>query len=377
VVDRLISFFASLGVDLGFGTYDVFYRFKALRTIIRENRYESALQSVGYTIDLIMNTLYVCLLYIVNVLNIITAPAPFEVLLNALALEFVGTIDEEFAQSTWWDADRRWIRAGGVSIALQAHIDKKTLKSSKRFSEKFGINHNVLKFKFGTDVEDTSFLKNKQLALEDSADISLMSTSDRVEFDLAALAKKLDNAEAINYNMKQPVYFGGFDKHILGTKAVKPLFMRYIDYRTWSMWSEVLYLADVPKLERKGAKKDKSVFKDNIVRGEPEFNPYWGKYEASDDVHFINWYGKPPHPTMKALSAIFTTLFFIELFEKLYDSIKERNYKDAVFWFFDAIIEWVSYLLQIIFPFYLISGLFISLFHCYGKDFSTSDDDHV
>ena len=63
MVDRLFSFFASLGVDLGFGTYDVFYRFKALRTIIREKRYESALQSVGYTIDLIMNTLYVCLLY--------------------------------------------------------------------------------------------------------------------------------------------------------------------------------------------------------------------------------------------------------------------------------------------------------------------------
>jgi len=83
-----------------------------------------------------MNTLYVCFLYsksffsfnlgaqrkiltycnlyfnisVVNVQNIIQAADPFEVLLNALALEFVGQIDEEFANSKWWDNDRRWIR---------------------------------------------------------------------------------------------------------------------------------------------------------------------------------------------------------------------------------------------------------------------------
>jgi len=47
---------------------------------------------------------------VVNVQNIIQAADPFEVLLNALALEFVGQIDEEFANSKWWDNDRRWIR---------------------------------------------------------------------------------------------------------------------------------------------------------------------------------------------------------------------------------------------------------------------------
>ena len=50
VIDRFIAFASSLGIDLGFGTYDVFYRYKALRGLVRERRYESALQSVGYTL---------------------------------------------------------------------------------------------------------------------------------------------------------------------------------------------------------------------------------------------------------------------------------------------------------------------------------------
>ena len=61
-----------------------------------------------------------CSIYdsVVNVLNIITAPAPFEVLLNALALEFVGTIDEEFAQSTWWDAGNIYLRILDVLLMV-------------------------------------------------------------------------------------------------------------------------------------------------------------------------------------------------------------------------------------------------------------------
>ena len=50
VVDRLVSFLTSLGVDLEFGTYNVFYRFGALRTLVREQRKESIGQSIGFTL---------------------------------------------------------------------------------------------------------------------------------------------------------------------------------------------------------------------------------------------------------------------------------------------------------------------------------------
>ena len=50
VVDRLVSFLTSLGVDAGLGTYNVYYRLNALRNCVRESRKESIGQSIGYTL---------------------------------------------------------------------------------------------------------------------------------------------------------------------------------------------------------------------------------------------------------------------------------------------------------------------------------------
>ena len=179
-----------------------------------------------------------------NVLNIIQAADPFEVLLNSLALEFVGTIDEQFAQSKWWDPDRRWIRAGGVSIQIQASIEKKVLKSAEDFSARYNIPYTKLVEAVGKDAikKGKKFLKNREIAEKDSRKLTYLSQGDRVENDLSNLAKKLNNTEAIEYIVKDKVYFGSPDRYLLGN-GVKPLFFRYVDYRTWSLWHSVLFLA--------------------------------------------------------------------------------------------------------------------------------------
>lgn len=47
-----------------------------------------------------------------NIFNILNQASPTDVMLNALALEFVLKIDEEYAKTDWWDPNRRWLKAG-------------------------------------------------------------------------------------------------------------------------------------------------------------------------------------------------------------------------------------------------------------------------
>ena len=43
------------------------------------------------------------ILFAINLYNILNLASPIEVILNALALEFVFKIDEEYATADWWD----------------------------------------------------------------------------------------------------------------------------------------------------------------------------------------------------------------------------------------------------------------------------------
>jgi len=45
----------------------------------------------------------VYILFAINLYNILNLASPTEVILNALALEFVFKIDEKYATADWWD----------------------------------------------------------------------------------------------------------------------------------------------------------------------------------------------------------------------------------------------------------------------------------
>jgi len=367
VVDRLVSFLTSLGVDLEFGTYNVFYRFGALRTLVREQRKESVGQSLGYTLDLLMNTFYICFLYMVNIFNILQAAAPFEVLLNALALEFVGQIDEEFASSKWWDPDRRWMKAAGIKLALQAHIDRATLKSRMLFSEKFNLDKKIIKGIGLGDIGKT-FLKNTELAEVDAQNYRYMTTEERLRFDLAELALESENELAISQYYNNPDYFGTVDRIVLSPFVeLRGVFKQYVDYRTWSLWDRVLYVADVPNLEGKAGKKGSpAIFHKGKIRER------WERVIPERGKPFRNYYGSQS-VGLKAITQILSTITFFELGGKIADSISSGNYSDAFFWLYDAIFEWMSYVIQIIFPMYNFLG-FLYGFKCIIDLYHEEDD---
>jgi len=296
---------------------------------------------------------------VVNIFNILQTSKPFEVLLNALALEFVGEIDEEFVSSTWWDPDRRWMKAAGIKLVLQVYIEKQLLKSKVLFSEAYNLNKRVLKGIGGGDSGST-FMKNKEQAEEDGRNYDYMTEEERLEFDLAELSLECNNEKAITQFQKEVEYFGSIDKFFLSSFCdLHGVFEQYADYRTWSLWDRALYVAELPNLDGRTKKNGtQAIFKKGDIRAR------WDRVTHTRREPFRNFY-KRHSAGSKAFFQMLSTIVFFELGGKISDSIKEGKYADVVFWIYDAVFEWMSYMIQIIFPMYNLTGLIFGFFCVY------------
>lgn len=57
-----------------------------------------------------------------NIFVIINTAEVIEIVLNALAFIFIARIDEDIAQSGWYDPDKRWLTAGAMETAMQGAL---------------------------------------------------------------------------------------------------------------------------------------------------------------------------------------------------------------------------------------------------------------
>lgn len=205
VPDTFDSFYNVLGAA------DTAYsKLQSLRHEIWKQRKDRVGQIVGYQMDISMNTAYVCLLYMLNVLVIINTNSAFEIILNALAFEFVIDLDHEFAKSNWWDADKRWIRAGAIELILQNTINKRMLKSKDRFSTDYHVPLDELTdlFKDTNGRSGGKLLKDKTVAAKDIQNEKFMTNDEKVKFQCKKISHELQNKHAIDEYEKHPVDFG-------------------------------------------------------------------------------------------------------------------------------------------------------------------------
>jgi hypothetical protein len=56
---------------------------------------------------------------VLNIYIILFTEDAIEVVLNALAFIFIARIDEDLAQTDWYDPDKRWLTAGSIEAAMQ------------------------------------------------------------------------------------------------------------------------------------------------------------------------------------------------------------------------------------------------------------------
>ena len=135
VPDCLFSFFRSLGDG-----NDAHSKIMSLRKNMWERGDDFNLgQMVGYKCDLYMNTGYVCILYTLNLFILFATDSVLEMLLDAIAMNFILDLDEDFASAEWWDPNRRWARGGALELVLGTTLRKSCLESSEKFEKYFGV----------------------------------------------------------------------------------------------------------------------------------------------------------------------------------------------------------------------------------------------
>jgi hypothetical protein len=70
-----------------------------------------------------MNSTYNTGLYIINILVLFTYSDPWDIVLNALAVEFIKDVDESFTLSAAYDEEYRWLKAGALEMVIQRFLD--------------------------------------------------------------------------------------------------------------------------------------------------------------------------------------------------------------------------------------------------------------
>jgi len=73
----------------GYGEEKTYARCKSIRRAVFVKNDDRKGQILGSMLDFNMNTLYIYILFFINLINILNEANPTDVILNALALEFV------------------------------------------------------------------------------------------------------------------------------------------------------------------------------------------------------------------------------------------------------------------------------------------------
>lgn len=201
-------------------------------------------------------TFYVAL----NLINILNEANPTDVILNALALEFVFTLDEVFANAVWWDPGRRWLKAGVMEVFIQSSFQFRALQSSRLFSDLYDIDEKLVE---KVCDGDDSLLYDVRVSRDDRSNIEFMNHSDKFQFYCQRKATEMSADNFLEFTKYSHV-FGSLEQFlegcistILHTFRFKPtyegfgVFYRLQYYQTWSRWKKVLFLGTIPNIDGK------------------------------------------------------------------------------------------------------------------------------
>ena len=211
-------------------------RIRSLRRITWEEGNDSFLQSVGCSVDLFMNTGYILLLYMFNIWILYNVSDPFEVLGSLIFFEFLFNLDEEIAQSSWWDGDKRLLRAGIVSVILQNTIRRSTLVDADTFLKEIGKTLSQVELlEVKNQFQSSGILKNGRDFLHgaETDEGRLLTVTERVDDLRGVDSVKTLAAEGKENPSTNPSWFSNWWENR------NDIFDRHKDLRAWSSWEIV------------------------------------------------------------------------------------------------------------------------------------------
>lgn len=172
-----------------------------------------------------MNVGYICLLYLFNMWILFNVSDPFELLGSVIFFQFLFDLDEEIAQSSWWDKNKRYLRAGILSNILQNTIQKSFFADSETYLRNMGAS-------LTKDELDLVRHRFKEAGLPTDRDFVHGSESD--EGHLLTVAERVERLRRIESKATLP------DEYIERSKERKTctwqqsIFKRHEDLHCWS-----------------------------------------------------------------------------------------------------------------------------------------------
>mmetsp|Transcript_10127 Transcript_10127/g.18616 ORF Transcript_10127/g.18616 Transcript_10127/m.18616 type:complete len:721 (-) Transcript_10127:87-2249(-) len=311
-------------------------RLNSLRAIVWKQADDSFLQRLGYKLDRYMNTSYLMFLYGTMLFILYNTSDVLDLLLNALAAEFVHQIDEEIAQSDWYDEDRRWITAGAWQLAVQSVLQIRIMENPAEFCKRYDIDLNEYSEALGAKSGHLPRIRKASLAEIDDKDPALLDPEEALfqMCDVYARRKKnMDGYEQFHKKLENFSFFDSFYMKLIPSKNVSGIFDRTRSFRTWSRWNRIIFLSKVPE--------------EAIT------------IESIDSVPCTVVKKIRPNttPVQRFLADIASVLSGKQMVTDLQNTVAKGLYGRLPFHFFDGIFQWFAYVLQLTFPICVAGGV--------------------
>ena len=393
VVPALMSEFVS---STG-GGEDTLSRLNALRDGVWDQGDDTAFQQLGYKLGKYMNSLYVAILMSLMLFILFLTNDIFSIILNALALEFVHTLDEELAAGDWWDPGQRYIRAAALEFVLRVTLRLEFLEDAEKFCIEFDIPpEDYRKAMSEVKVQQVSTMANKAAKLvqgddyllplkdaaqgrADSQNPKLMSKKMRYYHMAADLARKEKNVMAMRNFCESVEQFGTIDRVLAAVGLLDTgIFMRHKDFYVWSRWARLLTISRLPKAvgEKTGAdgktrtiwRYDSLVLCSNRIEAQGDGKKSTGSgsklsqlaemtgaeaaaeakrklkalaFGAESGDQFLNYYDNSDESMLKRfMDDVMDTIFFLETVKSIRIALKRGKYHTIPFRLIDSLVQW-------------------------------------
>jgi hypothetical protein len=344
-------------------------RLNSLRIIIWDQGDDTTMQQLGFKLDRYMNSVYIALINGLMLFILFLTDSTVDVILNALAIDFLYNFDRDVPKSVWYDPGFRFLKAAILETHIRGEIFLERAENPDLCCRIYDIDPAEYKAKVGGPLLDES------VALKDMENPAYMSAKDKIWIASAKAAKELGRNEALWQFEEQVATFGVIDWLLHKLFATSGgIFNRFHACYTWSRWDEALFLPKVPQINSISrfngipSVKEEELLKRMAMEQPARTSSKLFSTSAKEELAGLRYLNFDETSTWHAfprfMSAIWKTFVFKTLTTSVATAIRRKKYLHVPFRFIDAIIEYVSYVFLIfIFPIWLL-GYAVLVFLC-------------
>jgi len=282
-----------------------------------------------------------------------------DVILNALAIDFVYNFDVAIAEADWYDPGGRYLRASIIEIFLRGELLLEPFYGSKLLCEMYDIDEELYAEKVGGP------LREPKQAEIDAKNPKFMSAENRLWIASLAAAKRGGASREAIWQFDEPVaYFGIFD--MLFKPKNGGLFKRYGEYFTWSRWDEALFLPRVPPIG--GLSSFKGLVSLEGTGTHPREDGFSAVSSNSDKRNRPRFLNFDPESSQSVAYRFFLSIVSVFVCRSLWQSVstayRRHNPQQIPFRFIDGLFEIFAFAFVVFcFPTGLIFYLYL-IFAC-------------